>query len=223
MTFSIAIRTITRKADYCRGTLTRLVETGSLQHPELLGLHISHGEGISPNANGCRAIQMAVRDGADWIIFLEDDVDMIDNFLSDVELWLEDWSAPNVLAYPLSCFYSDAVKESRRRGAWDRYPLDKYYGSQGFAIRTADALDFANWLTGLNKPFDRDVSFDIHLAQWHLLRRPAVKHVITPAPCFLDHTGEFSSIGPPGSWERVGRVAGFAGRQWSYQSDRRPS
>lgn len=216
MTFSIAIRTVDRVVDYCRSTLVRLAESGSLQHPELLGLHVSHGESLTPNGNGCRALRMAVRDEADWVVFLEDDVDTINDFVGSLDRWLDRFACEEILAYPLSCFYPAEMRTHRATGAW-KYPIDRFYGSQGFAIRTADASDFAAWLVGLGKSPERDVSFDLHLAQWHVMKRPNQKELITPAPCFLDHTGEFSSLGPPGSWERVGRVTEFAGRDWSYR------
>ena len=216
-TFSIAIRTITRVGNYCRGTLERLVASGTLQHPALLGLHLSHGESITPNANGCRALRLAAADGADWIVFLEDDVDPIDDLLGSVERWLERFARPRVRAYPLSCFYAEAMARHRRAGAWEDYPLEKYYGSQGFVIRTADALDFAGWLEARADRPKGDVSFDLWLAGWHREREPDQQHLVMPAPCFLDHTGEFSAIGPPGSWERVGRVHGFAGREFSFR------
>jgi hypothetical protein len=218
-TYSIGIRTIARKNDYCRGTLLRLVETGTLQHPDILGLHVSRGEGITPNRNGCRALLLAANDEPDWVIFLEDDIDVINDFLGSVDRWLTKFARPEVLAYPLSCFYSGAMIHCAETGAWE-YPIEKYYGSQGFVIRTSDAVKFAIWLMGwcerYNFSEDRDVSFDIRLGEWHREALPDQKFLLTPSPCFLDHTGEFSSIGPPGSWERVGRVESFAGREWSF-------
>lgn len=215
-TFSIGVRTIARRVDYCRGTLERLVESGTLQHPALIGLHLSHGEGITPNANGCRALRLAAADAPDWILFLEDDVDPINDLIGSVERWLERFARPTVRAYPLACFYAGSVALYREAGAWESYPIEQFYGSQGFAIRPADALEFAGWLESKADEPRGDVSFDIWLGKWHREREPNQPHLITPAPCFLDHTGEFSAIGPPGSWERVGRVAGFAGRDWSF-------
>jgi hypothetical protein len=210
-TFSIGIRTIARRVDYCRGTLLRLVESGTLQHPSLRGLHLHHGEGITPNQNGARAIQLAAHDDVEWVIFLEDDVDMIDDFLGSVDRWLARYARPEVRAYPLSCFYSDAIAHFREAGVWEM-PIEKFYGSQGFVMPVLDAIAFSGWVE--RQP--RAASFDLYLSEWHRLVEPEQPHLLTPAPCFLDHTGEFSSLGPPGSWERVGRVEGFAGRDWSF-------
>lgn len=212
-TYSIAIRTVPRAAaDYCTQTLVRLAETGSIAHPQVRGVHVSNRPDLTPNRNGCNALRMAARDQADWIIFLEDDVDFINDFIGSVDRWLVSHMDAAVLAYPLSCFYSGAMDAFRSAGVWE-YPLEKYYGSQGIVMRTGDAVTFANWLE--RKPIG--VSFDLHLSGWHREVHPDQKFLLTPSPCFLDHTGEFSSIGPPGSWERVGRVESFGGRDYSYE------
>ena len=216
MTFSIGIRTMPRKQNYIGQTLQRLLESGTLQHPDVKGLHLHHGEGISPNQNGCRALLAAAKDEAEWVIFLEDDIDVIDDFIPSIQRWLTDWERQDVMAYPLCCFYSDATREFAKRGAYD-IPISKYYGSQGILFRTPDAVDYANWLTSLGKSFERDVSFDIHLSQWHTERLPKQKTLVTPAPCFIDHIGEFSLMGDPGSWARVGPVEGFGGREFRYR------
>lgn len=208
MTFSIGIRTYPRTLDYCRCTLSRLLHTGTLQHPLVKGLHLAHGADISPNANGCRALRMAAKDSARWVVAMEDDVDIIDDFIPSLVRWLIDFATPQQLFYPLSCFYPGAIAANTHQGAWLDYPISEFYGSQGFVMRTADALDFARWVPTLGLSFERDVSLDLRLAEWHLLRSP-IQHLRTPAPCFLDHIGEFSAIGPPGSWERVGKVVGF--------------
>lgn len=215
MTYAIGMRTMPRPQDYCKQTLMRLVETGTLQDRRVKGLHVSDGRGLTPNQNGCRALRLAASDEPEWVIFMEDDVDIIDDFIGSVDRWLERFAVSDVLFYPLGCFYIDAVRDARDVGYWPM-PVDKYYGSQAFVMRTPDALAYAEWLIGLKKAPEDDVSFDIHLQRWHKIVRPHQPVVHTPAPCFIDHTGEYSLMGPPGSWARVGRVLGFAGRDWSF-------
>lgn len=218
-TFSIAIRTVPRTPDYFRATLHRLIDSGTLQHPSLLGLHVSNRPDLTPNENGARALRLAAQDSPRWIIFLEDDVDMIDDFLGSVDRWLDNRAQATIHAFPLSCFYPLELARCVEAGDdyWD-YPLDLYYGSQGFAIRLLDALSFAHWVERLPNDYPRrDVSFDLKLAHWHRMREPNFPFMRTPSVPFLDHTGEFSAIGPPGSWERVGRVTDFPGHEWSYR------
>lgn len=223
MRFSIGIRTVTRVQNYLRGTLSRLVETGALEHPDVIGLHVSHGEGITPNENGCRALLNAAEDCPDWVLFLEDDVDMLDDIVGSMQRWLAEFATDDVLAYPMCCFYAASMNARRREGFWDM-PLEKYYGSQAILMRPHDAINFAHWLNLFVREHLTDpksgVSFDLKLTQWHHLVRPHVGYLRTPAPCFFDHTGEFSAIGPPGSWERVGRVEGFPGRRWRFAAER---
>lgn len=202
------MRTVTRAENYCAATIQRLLETGTIQHRDVRGFHVSHGEGLTPNQNGFQALRMAAHDAADWIIFIEDDIDIIDDFIGSVERWLAKFATPEVLAYPLGSFYPTITPWHHERGAWD-IPCDMYYGSQAVLFRTCDALDFARWA----EQSGRDTEFDLHIAQWQEARTSSGARLLTPAPCFVDHVGVKSAMG---SWERTGRMLDFPGRAWSY-------
>lgn len=210
MTFSIAMRTMPRPYDYCRDTLRRLVDVGVFQHRSVIGFHLHHGDGLTPNQNGIGALQRAVRDHADWVLFLEDDIDVIDDFMGSVERWLTRFAKPTVRVYPLGCFYPESIKENRERGVWE-LPLPKYYGSQAVLLRTDDAASYAEYLGRLAH---EESHFDLLLADWHIRQEPLQPHLLTPAPCFIDHLGEQSLMG---TWDRTGRMTEFAGREWSYR------
>lgn len=218
MTFSIGLRTITRLQRYCQQTLQRYLESGVVYHPSVVGFHVSHGEDCSPNENAVRALRMAARDNPDWVIFSEDDVDIINDLIGSLERWLDRFARPTVRAYPLGCAYPGLIQLARDRGCWD-YPLEQFYGTQVVVFRTVDALDYATFLE--NIPIDanrRDICFDLWLGNWHRQVEPNQLHLLTPAPCFIDHVGQFSIMGDnKQSWERCGRFEAFAGRDWSFQ------
>ena len=138
MTFSICIRTVYRPQNYLNGLLRRLAETRTLEDRSVRGLHVSHGEGLTPNANAVRALRMSAADEADWILFLEDDIEIVNDFIGSVSRWLTDFARYDVLFYPLGSFYPFISKDHHERGAWDM-GLDLYYGSQAVAFRARDA------------------------------------------------------------------------------------
>ena len=209
MTFSICIRTIIRPVDYCRSVIMRLAETNSLCHTSVIGFHVQHGEFLTPNMNGVTALRLAAKDKADWILFLEDDIDIIDDFIGSVERWITKFAHPEILVYPLCSFYPEISRSFHKDGVW-QISTDLYYGSQAILFRTQDALDYANWLA--MRP-EVETQFDLNIVHWHANRRPKVTVFISPAPCFVDHIGKESLMG---TWERTGSVQDFAGRQWSY-------
>jgi len=219
VTFSIGIRTVFRPQNYCRNTVVRLAESGTLSHPSVLGLHVHHGEVLNPNMNGVGALRAAARDNPDWVVFLEDDIDIINDFINSLQAWLDAFARDDVFFYPLGSFYAGITQSRRAYGFWEM-PLHLYYGSQAVAFRTHDALHYAHWLDehqGDTTPewsqWRFDQHFDMHLAMWQRMVGGNNEITITPSPCFVDHVGENSIMG---TWERTGRMLDFAGRDWSF-------
>lgn len=220
MTFGIGLRTVDRPQNYCAETLLRLQQTGTIYHPSVKGFYVSHGEGLTPNENGAKALRLAAQDNPDWVLFLEDDIDVIDDLIGSVERWLTAFAHQDILVYPLGCAYPSIVGQAAERGAWD-YPIaDTFYGTQALLFRTPDALAYAAWLLEIPEHVSRrEICFDLWLAKWHLEQRPDQKFLRTPAPCFVDHLGEHSIMGDnKQSWERCGRFEAFGGRKFSYQT-----
>lgn len=226
MTFSIGVRTVFRPQNYVRQLVQRLAETGTLTHPLLKGFHVHHGEVLNPNMNGVGALRAAVADRADWVIFLEDDIDIIDDFIGSLNRWLALFWKPDIYFYPLGSFYASLTGPQHSVGMWEM-PLDYYYGSQAVVLSTRGAHDYAQYLDlhqgapiGPSK-WRFDQHFDMHLSEWQRLSGGNAEFTRTPAPCFVDHIGENSLMG---TWERTGRILDFAGREWSFngrESERR--
>lgn len=218
MTFSIGMRTIQRSgADYLSRTLARLGEVGLYplcadRRPRVLGLHISDGTGldISSNENGCRAIELALQDNPEWVLFLEDDIDVIDDFIGSIERWLADHEQPTIHIYPLGCNYSQCFTPEMT--AW-RYRTGAYYGSQALLLRASRARAFVAYVRTYWLPNNGNRAFDLALARWHESIEPEQPFLLTPVPCFVDHLGSESTFG-----YNVGRFAGFGGHAYSYRS-----
>jgi len=209
MTFSIGVRTVRREgADYLSTFLSRLAEIGATSHRDVLGVHICDGTGldITANENGCRAIETALCDRPDWVMFLEDDVDPINDLIGSVQRWMEDHERPGVHLYPLACQYSQCFKPGAT--AWE-YRTGAYYGSQALLLRASAAPSAINYVRTEWAPHR---GFDLALARWHESYAPETTHLVTPVPCFVDHIGSVSTLGC-----NVGRFAGFPGRDFSYQ------
>lgn len=208
MTFSIGLRTALREVDYLTATLKRLSESGTMKHPQVRGLHVTYGHGLTPNENGARALELALKDNPDWVIFLEDDIDVLDDFIGSISRWLTDHERPKVHLYPLACQYSQCFEEGK--SFWE-YSTPAYYGSQGLILRAEPAKAFINFVRHEWKP---PRAFDLALARWHEAYEPEATHFITPVPCFIDHLGDVSTFG-----YNVGRFVGFKGREYSYRAE----
>lgn len=203
------------------GQLTASIERA----PAAMLLHeiaVSSGAGMTPNENAAEAIHEALRSEPEWILFLEDDVEVIDDIYGSLWRWTERHYTDEVLFYPLGCFYPDLVREAEPAGAL-RLDLSLYYGSQAILMRSEEAWDFIDWLPGAPPivaesgwiyPHER--CLDLHLAAWQRARDGA-PYTIVPAPCFIDHLGERSLIDREERGE-TGRILAYAGRGYRYGS-----
>ena len=209
MTFSITIRTCTREVDYYKQTMQRLRETGTLDHPSVIGFHVSHGHSTTPNENGANALRRGASDNPDWVLFLEDDIDIIDDFIPSLEAWLEKFATPKCLVYPLGSFYPSITHAMHKEGVW-YMPSDSYYGSQALVMRPVDALEYADYI--VTTPWV--AGFDRQLADW-LEKKLGQKTVFpTPCPCFVDHLGEVSAVK---HGNQTGRMLDFGGRNFRFR------
>jgi hypothetical protein len=209
MTFSFAIRTVpARRTHFMRLMREVLAQTA---HPSVRGVHVSADPFASPNANGTRALEAAVADETDWIIFLEDDAGLIHDFVGSVERWLLDHHDPNVHIYPLGAQYAEA--HDWKSPVW-RYRLKDYYCSVAFAVR-------ATLVPALVWHFKSVVAcrqgFDLELVKWHQSVSPS-PHLLTPVPCFVEHLGDDSTLIDGRSMKNVvGRFRGFGGYDFTYK------
>ncbi len=213
LTFSVCIPTVARP--YRAHLFRRLVETGTLDHPLVTGFHVVYGRG--PNDNATHALQAAVRDGADYVIFLEDDIEIVDDFIGSIARWMADVYDPRVHVYPLGCAARRAARRCLNEGilTW-RYPVKEFFGACGLVFPTTSAKAFCDvcvqhpeWMMEWN-------GLDVNIKRWHQRIEPAQHYLLTPFPCLIDHRGETSSLSTDPA-HFTGRYEGFIGTEWTYR------
>lgn len=151
-----------------------------------------------------------------WILFCEDDVDVCDDFAGSVVRWLNDHEQDNRHVYAFGAAYDEIAYLHRRGSAssWE-YPIDAFYGTQCFAIKTQDALSLARWLDEHRgtRGVDAPNAYDMMMQDWAKATWPDVNYFRASVPSFVQHRGEHSSIG-----NKFFEFSSWPGRSWKYVS-----
>ena len=239
---SIVIKTIDRAGmgsiNYLRKTIHNLergrvfhsphlgsidvVDGGSLYFDfyirEQLPREINHQTSICTlQQNGQRCIQRgaeeAQRIGAQWVMVIEDDIDVCGRFLESTIAWLEDNAYPNPNMYVLGASY-EQIKECLANGqtSWD-YPINAFYGAQALVWRTRDAIELADWLgPDPHKGGDRDCKHDLLLQDWG--RDRGLEYFVATAPSLVQHIGKQSGIN-----NKYFTFRSWPGHDWTYKKE----
>lgn len=212
MTYSLAITTVERV--YRQTFFQRLLDTGTLTHPRVRGVHIVQNR--LPNEAFVYASRAAIYDNPDWVIVLEDDIDIIDDFIGSVDRWLSDVEEPTLQFYPLGCALRRAMRHAvSRQDRSLRWPIRHFYGMTAVAIRRDPLALFCDELERSPDWMVPVYAIDENFKRWHLRRYSSQKDTITPVPCFIDHCGAVSSqtMAPE---HFTGQYMGFMGRATRY-------
>lgn len=186
MTYSLCMTTVNRP-DRAH-TFRRLVESGTLEHPLVKGFHLAYDR--LPNANADHALGLAMQDQTDWIIFLEDDIDLVDGFITSVDNWMRSYETTRVHMYPMGCGVRRAYLRERDAGGrmWE-WPLKDYFGATALVLRPTFALAFREEFRRQPEWWTEPTGLDENLKQFHRRYEPTVSHIRTPIPCLVDHRG----------------------------------
>lgn len=191
MTYSICLTSVDRP--YRHHTFQRLVETGTLEHPLVRGFHIAYNR--LPNQNTDHVFRQALMDETDWILFLEDDIEIADDFLGSADRWLTDYARPTTHLYPMGCGVRRAYLKARDAGAraWE-WPLKEFFGATALMLRPSFVRGFCDLYASPERPdwFVDPTGLDENLKQYHLRCEPTAM-LRTPIPCLMDHRGAVSS------------------------------
>lgn len=212
MTYSLAITTVDRP--YRQEFFRRLVATGTLTHARVRGVHIIQNR--PPNEAFVYAARAAQADGADWTIILEDDIEIIDDFMGSVDRWLQDVQEPSLHFYPLGCALRRAMRKAQADGARSlRWPIREFYGMTAVAIRRTPLATFCAELERAPDWMMPVYGVDENFKRWHLRHYPEQTDTITPVPCFVDHRGTTTSqtMAPA---HFTGTYPGFVGTNITY-------
>lgn len=172
------------------------------------------GEFLCANLNVARALRLGAKSGAPWVLFLEDDIDVVADFFDSVGAWLDDHAREDRHLYAFGANYAQ-VGDLAARGihAWD-YPIEDFYGTQAIAVRAEDAPSLADYLE--EHCFDltpEGTRYDHLMRGWAKERWPEIDHFLASCPSFVQHTGRSSVIDPR---EVVHVFPSWPGREWSY-------
>ena len=162
---------------------------------------------VVANLNIARALRRGSECG-DWVLFVEDDIDVCDNFLASVEAWLTEFVTEDRRLYAFGSSYSQS-----RRGATD-VPIRGFFGTQCIALRSGDAVDLAGYLEeNCYERGDDGVGYDILMHDWSWDRWPHIEQFLASCPSFVQHIGRQSLIEPRSSTHTFPT---WKGREWSW-------
>lgn len=172
-------------------------------------------ERLTSNANHARALKAGALSGAEWVVMLEDDVEVTDSFAENVEGWLADHATKEYRVYPLYASYQQ-IKTAAESGAtaW-QYPIRAFYGTQCYAIRAGDAASIGDYLTRpdvLERWRGRTKGYDLMISEWHQADYPGLD-MLASAPSMVQHVGRSSALG---NEIRFHQAQSYPGTQWTY-------
>lgn len=167
-------------------------------------------KGSTPD-NAAEGLRMAVMYEPEWIIFLEDDIEVCGSFLESVDAWLTENATVWVPVYPLCAAYGKNAGRNREDKAW-KYGLGGFYGTQAYAIPARYAVDLANYLETQAFYRNQTNGHDLLLKDWVLSRFPNCTHLLAPGMDFVQHVGRESSLHPG----RFHVYPHFGGSNWTY-------
>jgi len=203
MTFSICIRTVPARSELFQSLLVRLVTCAPG-----VPIFVSADAGVSPNENGCLALDLAPLD-TDWTLFLEDDAGPIDDFIGSTARWLADHAVHNIHLYPLG----HPIGNANTASAATRWDISCYFCSVALAIRTSLVPSLTSYLRANAHV---RTGFDLMAGHWHRTVSDSA-HLLTPSVCLVDHLGDVSTlIDTRPARNVVGHFTAFRGTSYTY-------
>ncbi|HEY1171056.1 MAG TPA: hypothetical protein VGH19_06755 [Verrucomicrobiae bacterium] len=174
-----------------------------LKYPDLITVEKSDKR-LTPNQNAAWALHHASIQPAQWVLFLEDDVDFCADFLESVDVWRRRVEHPDIKLYSLCAAY-EGVRLAQV--VWE-YPVKDFYGTQAYLLRHDVAVDLAEFLSKKPKWKGKDKGHDMLLKEWAGKKA----RFVAAAPNFIQHIGKQSSL-------HLGRFHDYPswpGQDWSF-------
>lgn len=205
----------------------QLVDSGSLDGRAYLECALRDQEGSvlrnlswslpdirrSLNLNVAHCLRIASQQGADWVLYLEDDIDVCSDFLAGLDLWLDDHELPDCVLYSLGSTSEQlaAAKDAPRTGA-QLLPLRVFWGTQAILIRSADAYNLSCFLDDVQKYSASGDGSDVVMLFWSIIHHPDAVSFMVAYPSHVQHMGRESAV----QADRFHEFTGWEGREWSY-------
>lgn len=183
-------------------------------------IRVYRGDRRLATPNVAEALAIGAGTGAEWVLFCEDDLDFIADFVGSVGRWLDDHAAAGTTTYRFTCAH--VAIESRLQQGLDHwwYPVEQSWGTQCFALRSGDAASLAGWLkeNPLYRHIDgrmADGAYDLEMHRW--ARSLGVARFVASVPSFCQHLaplGRDSTIWKERPWPV--EFPSWPGHGWSY-------
>jgi glycosyltransferase involved in cell wall biosynthesis len=155
--------------------------------------YVEHEPYMCANLNVADALEQGASTDAEFVLFLEDDIDFIGDFLNSVSRWLDDHVSSLPIIYPLGANYDQVQQGFRRNETYWSYPVTQLYGTQAFIIRSRDVPSCCEYLRAHCYDLHEDgTRYDHLIRDWMLSN--GVTHIPTPCPSFVQHIGTTSII-----------------------------
>lgn len=240
---TIVMVTIDRSpsTNYLRDTLRNLQRSGVWKSPRLHSFHLCDSEPknqwskleassypitlhrpsfeqLLPSLNVARALSHGAESGAKWVLFIEDDVDVCDQFLESVGAWLDFHATPAFPVYSFGANYDAIATVAQGGGTYWRYPVKTFYGTQCFAINRGNAKSLSTYLE--EHPLYQGInagSYDLIMQDWALHEWPESRFFLAACPSFVQHLGRHSVINPR---KNVHSFKSWPGRDWSFSGSK---
>jgi hypothetical protein len=153
--------------------------------------------------NAGEALLLGAASGADWVLFLEDDIDVCSDFLGSVNRWLDLYSQERNTLYAFgSAHFADGLAD------WVEISPGIFFGTQCFAIRATHAKELGFYLKSC--PLTRlPGKYDLMIADWL-----GEEKILVSSPSFVQHIGRNSLIEPRPD---VHIFKSWPGRNWRFR------
>lgn len=201
--------------EYIATEVTPYVPSGLSSHRLLIDLGVT-GLARTLHQTAALAIRRGAATGAPWMLVLDDDIDVCDQFADAVVAWLEDHATPAQVLYAFGANFPHIQRCVLKGGTLWPYPVGALYGAQALAWSHDDAMQLADWL---GPDPSHEPSLDPAgdgVRNWHHLligwgRSRDVTHFAASAPSFVDHVGVGSGLN-----NKFFRFASWLGPGWRY-------
>lgn len=175
------------------------------------------GKVLTPNENAGVALRIGADQGAPWVLFCEDDIDVCDYFLDSVWAWLCKHAHIKRRLYTFGSNNSDF-----RGSEINDVSIDGFFGTTCYAVRREDAASMSDYIkakplyTGgrfyTEKP-GVTVAHDLHFHEWAKHTYPDIGHFAASVPSFVQHMGNASALS---GRNHTITYASWPGRGWRF-------
>jgi len=165
---------------------------------------------LSLLGNAARALSQGSQQDCDFVIFLEDDIEVCSRWLESIDGWLSHYCSEAMRIAVFYTPYPDVLRcFKEKRPVW-KYPSRAFYGSQCFALRRDDAESLSRYLSSVECK-----GTDLIIKDWLNLTYPTNPFFYASCPSFVQHIGIDSSLGE----RKAHQCSSYQGQNWKFHPE----